>query len=187
MSAQTPVKIPESRGKIRFMKKEDKEYVLFLTSRKYNKEKKYNEPEWILIGRRINKMPGLMYPNNNYEDYFKEEANDMEKAMTPEEKLYVRNNGAYGLYGPFFDGIYHEFKQQTRKKADEPVNRYKAESINRILAPLKEMMKEEEYACFLGLIETEAEKAGDGMSYSDVMLLLTQYKTALGKYHRNQL
>lgn len=48
----------------------------------------------------------------------------------------------YSLYSPFFDGIYHEFKQQTRKKAEEPVNRYKAESINKILEPLREMMKE---------------------------------------------
>lgn len=46
------------------------------------------------------------------------------------------------------------------------------------------MMKDEEYAGFLGLIKTEGEEE-ERMSYSDVMILLTQYKSALGKYHRS--
>ena len=185
MLKQNPVKIPVIRGKIGFMRKDGKEYVRYLDNRKYNAEKGYTESDWVLIGRRIDSMPGLMYPNDKYEQYFEEEAESMEEAMTPEEQLYVRNNGTYGLYVTFFDGIYHEFKQQTRKKADEPINRYKAESINKILQPLQEMMKDEAYAGFLGLIETEEENGEEGMSYSDVMILLTQYKSALGKYHRS--
>lgn len=58
------------------------------------------------------------------------------------------------------------------------------EGINKVLRLLQEMMKDEEYAGFLGLIETGGE---EGMSYSDVMLLLTQYKSALGKYRRSHL
>ena len=185
MLTQEVVKIPSVTGRIRYMEKDGSEYVLYLVERKYNSEKKYSEPEWVLIGKRIKKMPSLMYPNDSYDQYFGEETETMEEAMTPEELLYARNNGTYGLYSPFFDGMYHEFKQQTRKKADEPVNAYKAESINKVLRPLQEMMKDEAYAGFLGLI-----KAGDGeggMSYSDAMILLTKYKTALGKYHKNRL
>lgn len=51
-----------------------------------------------------------------------------------------------------------------------------------MLKPLYEMMKGEEYAGLLGLVES-----GDGedeMSCSDVMILLTQYKSALAKYRR---
>ena len=65
------------------------------------------------------------------------------------------------------------------------MNAYKAESINKVLRPLREMMKDEEYAGFLGLIETGDGEDGEGMSYSDAMILLTQYKSALAKYHRS--
>jgi hypothetical protein len=187
MLTQGPIRIPAIPGKIRQMKKDDREYVLYLAGRKYNREKKHSEPDWVLIGRRIEKMPGLMYPNDNYEKYFGEETEEMAETTTPEEQRYARDHGTYGLYIPFFDGIYHEFKQQTRKKADDPVNRYKAENINKVLKPLKEMMREEEYAGFLGLIETGDGEKEEGMSYGDVMILLTQYKTALGKYHRTHL
>ena len=185
MIVQEPVKIPESPGRIRYMKKEDKEYVLYLTGRKYNTEKHYNEPDWVLIGRQTDEMPGLMYPNDNYERYFGEENKEMEQSMTPAEQLYIRNKSTYGLYITFFDGLYHEFKQQARKKADEPVNRYKAESLNKVLQPLKQMMKDEEYADLLGLIKIRNEVDKKGMSHSDVMILMTQYKSALVKYHRN--
>ena len=54
-----------------------------------------------------------------------------------------------------------------------------------MLLPLKEMMKGEEYAELLGLIST-AEDGEEGMNYGDVMILLTQYKSALTKFHRKQ-
>ncbi len=66
------------------------------------------------------------------------------------------------------------------------MNRYKAESINKVLEPLKDMMKGEEYSDLLGLIET-TEDGEEGMTYGDVMILLTQYKSALAKYHRSRL
>ena len=181
----TPVKIPYSHGKIRFMKKEDgREYVLLLKEREYNTEKKYSEPKWILIGKRISSMPGLMYPNQSYEDFFEREANEMEEELTTEELLYIHNKGIYDMYDPFFDSVFHEIKQQSRKNAEKPLNQYKVDSINKILQPLLEMMKDEEYAGLLSLIKT-GESYDEKMSYSDVMILLTQYKSALTKYHRS--
>ena len=189
MLNSNPVKIPQIPGRIKCRKEGGKEYVLYLTDRKYNPEKKYSEPEWTMIGRKIRDMPSLMYPNDNYDDIFADgKADTGNEEMTAEEDMYIRNNGVYGMYIPFFDGLYHEFKQQMRRKADEPVNPYKAESINKVLRPLKEMMKDEEYAEFLGLIETGKE-GNNGMetemNYGDTMILLTQYKSALAKYHRN--
>ena len=108
----------------------------------------------------------------------------MEENMTPEEEQYIHDYGTYGMYSPFFTGLYNEFRQQSRKKADEKVNRYKAENINKVLKPLKEMMEGEVYADLLGLIKTDEDKE-EGMTCSDVMILLTQYKSALTKYHRN--
>ena len=103
--------------------------------------------------------------------------------MKPKEE-FVRNGGICGLYILFFEALYHEFRQQTRKRPDNTVNPYKADSLNKVLHPLKEMMRGEEYAELLGLVETVGEDKENGMSYSDAMILLTQYKSALAKYRR---
>ena len=181
MLTQDPVKIPDIPGKISFKKSEDKEYVQYLTGREYNTEKKYSEPERVIIGRRCEEMPGLMYPNNKYEEIFKTEGEGMQEEMTPEEERFIRNNKTYGLYIPFFEEIYNEFKREAHKHGDAPMSAYKAESINKVLGPLREMMKEEEYAGFLGMVE------GEEMSCSDAMILLVQYKTALAKYRKTRI
>ena len=74
--------------------------------------------------------------------------------------------------GKKIEGLYHEFKQQTRKNADLYINGYKADSINKVLLPLKEMMQGEPYAELLGLISS-IEYGEEGMTYSDAMILLT--------------
>jgi len=183
MLIQDPVRIPDTPGRISYKRKGKTEYVQFLTACKYDQTKKRSEADRILIGRRCEEMPGLMFPNDNYYLYFDEEGQKMNEPMTAEESRYILNNKTYELYMPFFDGVYHEFKQQTRKNAEMPVNPYKAESINKVLMPLKEMMQEESYAALLELIRVPDEKA-EGMTYGDVMILLTQYKSALSKFRR---
>ena len=140
-----------------------------------------------MIGRRVEAMPTLMYPNERYEEIFGNDEEYEEDELTVEEELFIRNNGTYGLYSSFFDALYHEFRAQTRSRGENKLNPYKAESINRVLRPLKEMMKNEEYAEFLELIEEPEGETDEGMSYSDVMILLTQYRSALGKYHSSHL
>ena len=185
MGIQAPVKIPDIPGRISFSKIEGKEYVRYQIDRKYNANKKYNEPERVMIGRRCESMPELMYPNENYERLFvnKEAEETMEETMTPEEEKFVRDNKTYGLYGPFFDALYFEFRQQTRKRPDELLNGYKAETLNKVLRPLREMMQGEEYAELLGPV-IAGDEDGNGMTFGDVMILLTQYKSALTKYRR---
>ena len=186
MLTQDPVKIPNIPNRITFSRVDDKEYVRYQTERKYNADRKYTEPERIVIGRRSESMPSMMYPNDNYERIFcEEERETMEENMTPEEERFTRDSSTYELYNSFFEGLYHEFKQQTRKNADYFINVYKADSINKVLLPLKEMMQGEPYAELLGLI-TSIENEEDGMTFSDAMILLTQYKSALAKYHRNR-
>ena len=186
MLTQDPVKIPDIPKKIRFKEKDGITYVLYLKKRQYSDEKKYTESEWVQIGRRIESMPSMMYPNDNYERIFCEEEREaMEESKTPEEEQFCRDSSTYTLYSSFFEGLYHEFKQQTRKNADYFINGYKADSINKVLLPLKEMMQGEPYAELLGLI-TSIENEEEGMTYSDAMILLTQYKSALAKYRRER-
>ena len=183
MTEERVVKIPEIPGKITFMKKDEKEYVRYLAGRTYDRERKFNVPEWIVIGRRSETMPGLMYPNDNYEQYFGEEKAEMDEGMTPEETAFAQDLGTLELYGPFFDALYYELRKQARKQPNTPVSRYKSESLNRVLTPLQKMMQEEDYANLLGLIGAGDGEEG-GMSHSDAMILMTQYKSALAKYRR---
>ena len=104
------------------------------------------------------------------------------KDMTEVEEEYVRDHGVYEMYYPFFLALYFEFRAQTKSRGDEKVNPYKAESINQVLRPLKEMMQNEVYGEMLGMINEEEEE----MSYTDAMILLTQYKSALAKYSRKR-
>lgn len=185
MLSDDPVKIPDNSGKISFMSKEGISYVRYLAGRTYHPEKKYNVPDWICIGRQVEDMPGLMIPNENYFQIFSGEGEETEETMTPEEEQYVRDSEIYGTYNTFFTGLYNEFKQLTRRKADDRVNRYKVESINRVLTPLKELMKNEGYSELLELIEAD-DDGENGMTYGDAMILLTQYKSALAKWHRSK-
>jgi hypothetical protein len=186
MLTQDPVKIPEIPKKIRFKEKDGTQYVQYLEGRKYDSDKKHNVPNWVNIGKKIESMPSMMYPNDNYERIFCEEEREvMEESKTPEEEQFTRDSSTYTLYNSFFEGLYHEFKQQTRKNGDYFINAYKADSINKVLLPLKEMMQGEPYAELLGLI-TSIENEEDGMTFSDAMILLTQYKSALAKYRRER-
>lgn len=188
MLTQDPVRIPDLPGKISYVTVDGKEYVRYLISRRYNPEKKYTEQERVIIGRKCREMPGLMYPNENYEIYFDDKENGaMSEAMTPEEERFVRKDKTYMMFSPFFDALYFEFKAQARKNPDSRLNRYKTESLNQVLKPLKEMMQDEEYAQFLGLAEAGEKDEESGMSHADVMILLTQYKCALSKYHCDSL
>ena len=179
-----PVKIPDLPGKITFAERNGDDYVRYLAGRTYNAEKKYNVPEWVFIGRRIEEMPGLMYPNENYERLFRGKGEKMENEnMTAEEEEYVRDHGVYEMYHPFFLALYFEFRAQTKSRGDEKVNPYKAENINQVLRPLKELMKHEVYGDMLHLINEGGEEE---MTYTDAMILMTKYKSALAKYSRKR-
>ena len=71
------------------------------------------------------------------------------------------------------------------------MNENKVKRLNKVLAPLLEMMAGESYAGFLEVIpepETgnakDGEKETAGMTYSDVALLLTQYKSAVNRFYQ---
>lgn len=46
-----------------------------------------------------------------------------------------------GVNMPFFESLYNEFRHQTQRSPDNRVNEYKAECLNRVLEPLKDMMR----------------------------------------------
>ncbi len=184
MYSDTPVKIPDIPSKISFRKYKENCYVQYLTGRKYNREKKYTIPVKKTIGIRLAHMQTMMLPNDNYERYFNREGVPMADQLTTGEEQYIQDRNIYALYADFFQELYYEIKQQSRKNLSSVVTSYTAQSINRILKPLMELMQNEDYAECLSLVRIPDED-NPGMTYADVMILMTQFRTALSKYHRN--
>lgn len=76
-----------------------------------------------------------------------------------------------------------EIADLSKKQPDGLVNTFKVNQINRVLKPLKEIMAEEPSALFLDLV-AEVENGADRSrnSYSDVAVILCQFREACGEY-----
>ena len=74
------VKIPDFKGKITFKMKGNAEYVSYEIGRQYNREKQYNVPQRVIIGKRSQDDKSMMQPNENYKKYFPD-------AELPDEKF----------------------------------------------------------------------------------------------------
>ena len=94
----------------------------------------------------------------------------------------------FDMLRDLFNEIYVEINEMKKKKPDGVVNAFKVERINRVLKPLYDLMKDEPYISYLDLVPVPTEeKAGRstveaGLTYSDVMLILSQYKGGLGQF-----
>ena len=103
-------------------------------------------------------------------------------------KAYGTKKTRFIMLRELFDQLYYEFQIQSRRKPDEKVNAYKAQKINSILIPLREMMAGEEYAPYLDLIdETENSDEATGKTFSDVALMLTQYKGSMKRFFSERM
>ena len=201
-----PIKIPNVRGKISFRKKADSVYVQYEIGRTYNATRKNTSPKRVVIGLQIRNAPTLMLPNENYEKYF---GKDGEEKMTAKERTAAENYEAtsndFWMLDCMFEQLYFEFQIQAHRNPHFVVNAYKIQRINKILVPLKRLMGDKPYGAFLEIPEEPREVAEDemmvtmgedmeeetvrarktklvGLDYSDVALLLTQYKGAMTRF-----
>ena len=94
----------------------------------------------------------------------------------------------FKMFRDLFNEMYAEINEMKKKKPDGIVNAFKVERINRVLKPLYDLMKEEPYISYLEFVpELREEKSGRstieaGLTYSDVMLILSQYRSGLGQF-----
>ena len=193
MFLNKPTLIPKIRGKITFQKKGNSTYVLYDIGRQYDPNRKYCLKNRTMIGVQIPGRPEMMLPNENYLTYFPKG----EENMTEEEKKNAqdyadeRENGL--MLRDFFEQLFFEFQMMSRKKPNGVVNEYKVERLNRVLRPLLEMMKGEKYATFLEEIpmpQVKTTKDGEGiktgLTYSDVALMMTQFKGAVNRFFQRR-
>ena len=207
----TPVKIPDVKGKITLRKYNDRTYVRYEIGRTYDTGRQSTNPQRVNIGLQIRNAPTLMLPNENYEKYF---GKDGEEKMTAKERTAAENYEAtsndFWMLSCMFDQLYFEFQIQAHRNPHFIVNAYKTQRINKVLVPLKRLMEGKPYGAFLEIPEEPQEVVeeellvttgvdpadGDfedqpvrarktklvGLDYSDVALLLTQYKGAMTRF-----
>ena len=207
----SPVKIPDVKGKISFNKKADRTYVRYEIGRTYNSTRKNTNPQRVVIGLQIRNAPTLMLPNENYEKYFGKDGEEKmtAKERTAAENYEATSND-FWLLSCMFDQLYFEFQIQAHRNPHFIVNEYKIQRINKVLVPLKRLMEDKPYGVFLEIPEEPVEVPDDeplitttldsadgspeeqpvrsgktkiiGLDYSDVALLMTQYKGAMTRF-----
>lgn len=192
MYLNQPVLIPSVKGKIIFQKKGETSYVMYETGRAYDPNRRYTIPERRVIGVRIPGRPDMMLPNENYLTYFPKGAEKMTEQEKETIETYTQEREYGRMLRDFFDQLFFEFQTQSRRTPNQVINAYKAERLNRVLKPLKELMREEPYAAFLEEIpmpETsvnEGKETTTGLTYSDAALMMTQFKGAVNRYFQKQ-
>jgi len=64
------IEIPDVPGKINQVKKGNTIYIRYVVGRTYHADKKYNIPDQRIIGKRSDRNPDMMIPNENFLKYF---------------------------------------------------------------------------------------------------------------------
>ena len=75
------------------------------------------------------------------------------------------------------EGLYNEMKDLTKKSPNETLNAFKIKSLNRVLSPIKEILKNQPTALFLDVLDET-----DLPTNSDVVIILSQYITSMNKF-----
>lgn len=84
----------------------------------------------------------------------------------------------YDLLNQMFNAIFIEMKQLSKSKQEMELNQFKVKKINEILIKIKDLLSKQPTNEFLDLLDDETLPR-----YSDSILILAQYRTALDQFH----
>lgn len=200
-----PVTIPEIKGKITYRpcRKGGGYYVLLETGRRYVSEKQYTLVDRMTIGRTIDDQPGMMKPSKHYleicGDKLPEELIGQLNRIPeePQDGLILHDNEDddenntkrdFQLLSGFLEQQKYALQTAAERRPNGTVSKYIIQGLNAILVPLHELMKDEDYACFLPILtepkeyKVKGERICEGMSYLEVYMTLERYGTAIARY-----
>lgn len=110
---------------------------------------------------------------------FKSEISEQEEAADEEQ---------FDLLFAMLNNLVTENKDLSKKKPDGILNPFKIAKVNEVLRPLRELLDKEEASKFLILVHEPEQEDKDGKTklntYSDVSIILSQYKAACSEYKR---
>lgn len=83
----------------------------------------------------------------------------------------------YRMLDALLDSIYTEMKEFSKKKPDEPLNKFKVKTLNRVLEQVKDLQKNEPTIEFLDLLDDETLPTN-----SDAILIISQFTAAMSRF-----
>ncbi|MDB5124850.1 MAG: hypothetical protein JWP94_2979 [Mucilaginibacter sp.] len=75
--------------------------------------------------------------------------------------------------------IYLEMKEFSKKKPDEPLNKFKVKNINRVLGPIKAILASQPTLEFLDLMDDDVLP-----SNSDAILVIGQFTASMDRFEK---
>jgi hypothetical protein len=104
----------------------------------------------------------------------------IKKAKNKEKNTTEAQIGLFETISPLLHSAFDEVKEFSKKKQDEPLNVKKVKMINRLMEKAKEVLKNEPTVDFLDLLDDN-----ELPSNSDAVLIMSQYISALNKFHND--
>ncbi len=120
---------------------------------------------------------------NRISDNVKQITDEYEKAIQKQARETEEED--FRLLAGLLGRIYREIADLSKKQPDVLINPFKVQQINRVLDPLKDMMLDEPSFEYLDLVqEVEDGRDKSRNSYSDAVVILSQYIEACDKYRK---
>lgn len=104
----------------------------------------------------------------------------MKREQAPEPLPTNEQASKYDMLSKLFESAFSELKTLSSKKPDEPLNKSKLQTVNRILEQIKRMLETQPTMEFLDPLNEDSIP-----SNSDAVLILSQYQAALKHFHES--
>ena len=115
----------------------------------------------------------------------REDVDVIVKALDEKEDMEATDEEQFNLLAKLLGGLYAEFSSLAKKQPDALTNAFKTSQVNRVLSPLKQIMASEDSTQYLDLLQEADDGQANGKgrsSYSDAVIIMSQYKTACDEF-----
>jgi hypothetical protein len=85
----------------------------------------------------------------------------------------------FRMLDQLLDSIYFEMKEFSKKKPDEPLNKFKVKNVNRVLEPIKNILILEPTNMFLDIMDEDSLPTN-----SDAILVIGQFKASMMRFQK---
>lgn len=115
----------------------------------------------------------------------REDVDVIVKTLDEKEDMEATDEEQFNLLAKLLGGLYAEFSSLAKKHPDALTNAFKTSQVNRVLSPLKQIMASEDSTQYLDLLQEADDGQANGKgrsSYSDAVIIMSQYKTACDEF-----
>ena len=115
----------------------------------------------------------------------REDVDVIVKTLDEKEDMETTDEEQFNLLAKLLGGLYAEFSSLAKKQPDALTNAFKTSQVNRVLSPLKQIMASEDSTQYLDLLQEADDGQANGKgrsSYSDAVIIMSQYKTACDEF-----